>query len=326
MLSSVSNYVSNQAQNLVLASKKTGGSKDFATQFASALKSEDSKKLYEACQDLESVFVNTVVKTMRQSIQKSGLMGDSFAEETYQSMLDEEYSKQISQTKTLGIADMLYKQLSQDISSEVSEIKSTLAGQPGSSQPAASTQENTSSDYGTTTVSASPVKSDSVKNSAPAYELSDTTAATETEKVTPEELFGTDSVAGPANEKYIDFSKAHWQLKWNEMWGQYNQVVTQSTNSSNVGKKITALNWGNEHPVIYAQQYATGRLTNAQGSSIEVGALDSGISSNQTSNSYTNYSNSSSSTYDNNSSSNTYEDNNSTSGNSDPDYSDGWAS
>lgn len=323
MLSSVNNYVSNQARNLVLASKTSGGSKDFATQFAAALKSENSKKLYQACQDLESVLVNTVIKAMRQSIPKSGLIGDSFAEETYQSMLDEEYSKQVSKSQTLGVADMLYKQLNRNISDEVSEIKSTFAGQSPASQSVAATGENTSSNTGTTTVSTGSVESSSVKSTAPAYELSETTAATETETITPEELFGPDCVAGPADGKYVDFSKANWQLKWNEMWGKYNQTVTQSTNASNVGKSITALNFSNDHPVIYAQQYATGRLTNSHGESIEVGALGSSTS---TSSSSTHSSNTSS-TYSTATSSH-YTTNDSSSGSnaSDPDYSDGWAS
>lgn len=327
MLSSVSSYVSNQAQNLVLATKTSSGSKDFATQFKSALKSEDSKKLYAACQDLESVFVNTVIKTMRQSIQKGGLMGDSFAEETYQSMLDEEYSKQIGKTRTLGIADMLYKQLSQNISDEVSDIKSTLTSQSGSS-PAA---ENTSSNNGTTTVSTSSVKSNSVDNTSPVYELSETTAAdattTTTETAVVDVVETANNLSGPQEGKYVDFSKANWQLKWNEMWGQYNMVVTQSTNPSNVGKKITDLNWGNDHPVIYAQQYATGRLTNPQGDSIDVSELGRS-STNRTSNSY----HTSNNYTDNNSSnstdysSNSIDNNNSISNSSDPDYSDGWAS
>lgn len=178
MLSSVNNFVSSQAQNMVMASK-SNGNKDFATQFASALKGEDSKKLYQACQELESVFVNTVIKTMRQSIQKSGLMGASFAEETYQSMLDEEYSKQISKTKTLGIADIMYKQLSQNISQKANEIRNNLTGQTSSSRPVTSARENTPSDYETTTVSTTSTKSDTVKNTASVYELSVTTAATQ---------------------------------------------------------------------------------------------------------------------------------------------------
>lgn len=180
MLSSVNNYVSNQAQNLVLASKTSSGSKDFATQFKSALKSEDSKKLYTACQDLESVFVNTVIKTMRQSIQKSSLIGDSFAQETYQSMLDEEYSKQISQTKSLGIADMLYKQLSEQISDEVGEINNTLAGQSGSDGKSDLTNVTATSTNGNTALSTNIAKTNIVENTRPVYEMSGTTAATET--------------------------------------------------------------------------------------------------------------------------------------------------
>jgi len=124
------------------------------------------------------------------------------------------------------------------------------------------------------------------------------------------------------------FSKANWQLKWNEMWGKYNQIVTQSTNPSNVGKSITALNFSNDHPVIYAQQYASGRLTNSQGVSIEVGALGSSGSSSNTSSS-SNHINSSpsSSTFSTGTNSHyTTSDSSSGSNASDPDYSDGWAS
>lgn len=87
----------------------------------SALQSEDDKKLYEACQELESVFVNKVFDAMRASIPHSDLINRGFATDTYESMLYEEYSKQVSQSHSLGIADILYKQLSMKTSKNPGE-------------------------------------------------------------------------------------------------------------------------------------------------------------------------------------------------------------
>lgn len=85
--------------------------KRFDQILGSALQSEDDKKLYEACQELESVFLNKVFDAMRASIPHSDLINRGFATETYESMLYEEYSKEISKTHSLGIADILYQQL-----------------------------------------------------------------------------------------------------------------------------------------------------------------------------------------------------------------------
>ena len=73
---------------------------------------KDDAQLKEVCQDFESIFVNMMLKEMRKSVNKSGLMGDSFATQTFEEMYDEELSKSISKGKGIGIADMMYKQLS----------------------------------------------------------------------------------------------------------------------------------------------------------------------------------------------------------------------
>ena len=49
---------------------------------------------------------------MRESIPEGGLFEKSFGDKMYQSMLDDEMTKQWAHGKGTGIADLLYQQLS----------------------------------------------------------------------------------------------------------------------------------------------------------------------------------------------------------------------
>ena len=89
--------------------------KDFSRCLESAINEKNNKKLYAACQELESVFINKVFDSMRQSIPRSEFTGRSFATDTFESMLYTEYSRSMSKTGSLGIADAIYKQLSGQI-------------------------------------------------------------------------------------------------------------------------------------------------------------------------------------------------------------------
>src|SRR5690606_1759021 len=88
---------------------------DFAAILNKAMESKDDKRLYQACQDMESVLMSKVLQAMRQTIPKSGWLGDSFAMDTFESMLFDEYAKLISQSNTLGLAEIMYRQLKQNI-------------------------------------------------------------------------------------------------------------------------------------------------------------------------------------------------------------------
>ena len=70
-------------------------------------------KLFEECQEFESIFVKMMLKEMRNSVDKSdSLISGGWAEDIYQDMLDDEYSKSMTRTAGFGLADQLYKQLS----------------------------------------------------------------------------------------------------------------------------------------------------------------------------------------------------------------------
>jgi peptidoglycan hydrolase FlgJ len=59
----------------------------------------------QAAEDFESLFMGIVLKSMRNTVNKSGLIDGGHAEEVYGSMLDDEYSKMMSAQRHTGIAD-----------------------------------------------------------------------------------------------------------------------------------------------------------------------------------------------------------------------------
>lgn len=103
--------------------------KDFNSILKTAIESEDQKRLYQACQYLEGVFLTKVFQSMRQTISRSDLMGSSFAMDTFESMLYDQYALMASQTKALGIADLIYQQLNEQLST-TSPFQSSVDDKP----------------------------------------------------------------------------------------------------------------------------------------------------------------------------------------------------
>ena len=73
------------------------------------------KKLRQACADFEAIILEKMLSTARKSIPKAGLIDGGFAEETYQSMYDFELSKKMAQGKGTGMGELLYKQISRQL-------------------------------------------------------------------------------------------------------------------------------------------------------------------------------------------------------------------
>ena len=73
--------------------------------------SEAEKKLRKACEEFESVFTYEMLKSMRKSIEKSDLFSGGQGEEIYESMLDQELSKNVAGKGSNSISEMLYQQL-----------------------------------------------------------------------------------------------------------------------------------------------------------------------------------------------------------------------
>jgi len=87
-------------------------------QFAESI---EQKKLLEACKDFEAILLNKLLSSMRESIPEGGLFEKSYGEKIYQSMLDEEMTKEWAHGKGMGIGDLLYQQLSRSIKPSAGE-------------------------------------------------------------------------------------------------------------------------------------------------------------------------------------------------------------
>ncbi len=68
--------------------------------------------LKKAVTEFESLFIYQMLKAMRESIPKSGLLGNSREEEIYKSMLDQEMAKNLTGKGGVGLSELLLKQLS----------------------------------------------------------------------------------------------------------------------------------------------------------------------------------------------------------------------
>ncbi len=90
---------------------------------------KEDAKLKQACQDFEAVFVNQLLQSMRKTVAKSELFGDSREEETYQEMMDWEVARSVAKQGSAGIADMLYRQLKADQMSAERGPGADFAGQ-----------------------------------------------------------------------------------------------------------------------------------------------------------------------------------------------------
>jgi len=73
----------------------------------------DLQALKKACRDFESIFVHTLLKSMRQSLPKPETL--SLSREIYTSVGDLELARSIAHGRGTGLGDLLFKQLKQKV-------------------------------------------------------------------------------------------------------------------------------------------------------------------------------------------------------------------
>ena len=66
--------------------------------------------LMSVSHQFESIFIHQLLKSMRSTVQKSGLF-DSHATRMYESMHDQELANLMSEKRSIGLANMVYKDL-----------------------------------------------------------------------------------------------------------------------------------------------------------------------------------------------------------------------
>ena len=71
-------------------------------------------RLAKAVKDFEAIFLGYMLNSMRSTVPKDGLSGDSFGGGMMESMFDMEIAKRIASSKSLGIGDMLYRSITKE--------------------------------------------------------------------------------------------------------------------------------------------------------------------------------------------------------------------
>jgi flagellar protein FlgJ len=74
---------------------------------------QNPESLPEVCQEFESVFIAHLLKTMRKTVPKADVMPhESLCEDIYRSMMDEALANAVARGSGVGLAEILYRQLS----------------------------------------------------------------------------------------------------------------------------------------------------------------------------------------------------------------------
>ncbi len=91
-----------------------------------SIQNEQQKKqagLKKTAKQFESLFLNYMLKSMRETVPKGGLLKEGIANDIYTSMFDSYLSEKASSHQSMGLANMIYKQLSGRLNMNPEEIK-----------------------------------------------------------------------------------------------------------------------------------------------------------------------------------------------------------
>ena len=72
---------------------------------------DKTSELYEQCLELEIFMVKTLISSMRNTVQKSGLIEEGFAGKMYEDMLYDEYARKFTENANFGMAELAYLEL-----------------------------------------------------------------------------------------------------------------------------------------------------------------------------------------------------------------------
>lgn len=75
----------------------------------------ESERLMEVSRQFEGLLVHQMLKSMRETVNKTGML-DGFASEQYEAMLDEELSKEMVKHQSIGLAQTIHDQMSRHLS------------------------------------------------------------------------------------------------------------------------------------------------------------------------------------------------------------------
>ncbi len=98
----------------------------------------ENRELREVCEEFESIFVKMMLDSMRKTLSDNTLIPKNAGEKLFEDQLYDEYSKKISREANLGIAEMMYNQLSSKVNASDSKVSGGAVSDAYSSLAAAS--------------------------------------------------------------------------------------------------------------------------------------------------------------------------------------------
>ncbi len=84
---------------------------DFEAAIKRAAQSNDVTELKKVASDFEEIFLNMMLKAMRQTVGDGGLIEKSNQAQIFESMLDEKFAEQLADAGGLGIGDLIVEQM-----------------------------------------------------------------------------------------------------------------------------------------------------------------------------------------------------------------------
>ena len=84
---------------------------------------DKTSQLFEACQELETFLLKSLISSMRDTVQKSDLLDTGLAGKFYEDMLYDEYAKDLAKNAGFGFAEMAYLELTGQRGKTLSETR-----------------------------------------------------------------------------------------------------------------------------------------------------------------------------------------------------------
>jgi len=88
----------------------------FEKKLQNAIDNNNEEQLKAACKEFEGIMLSMIYKQMKNAIPKSDLIPSDAGRDIFESMLDEALMEEASNGRGVGLADVLYKQLSRNLS------------------------------------------------------------------------------------------------------------------------------------------------------------------------------------------------------------------
>lgn len=102
----------------VSSSKAKAADSSFEKHLENAMNKNEEQELKKVCKEFEGILINMMYKQMRASVPKSDLLPGDVGRDVFESMLDEKLTEEASKGRGIGLADVLYKQLSKQLKSK----------------------------------------------------------------------------------------------------------------------------------------------------------------------------------------------------------------